>query len=334
MSSLSSKTPLTQHAIKWIEHEAKQRGLSLTGTEIKVIHDNPWSRIWRIPTSQKDWYFKETKSEDPCEARLASFLAERIPEFTLPVISANLSSGGILMPDGGVRMRELLRADRDISRWEIALSQYAGVQIVLLPYIDALQTMGVPDRRLARFPGLYEDLIAAVEQIELNTDEGLTRIETSHLRHLSPVTKKLCTELATLGIPETLHHGDLHDGNIFWSPAQQPVFFDWGDASITHPFFSLRTVFVSVENSLNTAPDSPIHARLRDRYLKGWSSFASPEDLRRAFKFAQVLSPIISALSWYQAIKSLDAVSRREYGRAVHLLLREYMVNAEGPEYV
>lgn len=333
MYSLSSEIPLSQHVIKWIEYEAKQRGLSITDTEIRVIHDNPWSRIWHITTSQVDWYFKETKSEDTCEASLASFLAERIPELVLPVISANLSSGWILMPDGGVRMRELLRADRDIARWETALSQYASVQVALVPCIDDLQTMGVPDRRLARLPGLYEDLVAAVEQIELNTDEGLTRIETGHLRYLSSATKKLCTELAAFSIPETLHHGDLHDGNIFWRH-EQPVFFDWGDASITHPFFSLRTVFVSVEISLNTAPDSPIHSELRDTYLKGWSSFASPEDLRRAFNLAQVLSPIISALSWYQTIKSLDDVSRLEYGRAVHLLLREYMANANRQGYV
>lgn len=333
MSSLSSETPLSQYAIKWIAREAKQRGLSITDTEIRVIHDNPWSRIWHIPTSLEDWYFKETKTENTCEASLASFLAKRIPTLILPVISANLSSGWILMPDGGVRMRELLRADRDIARWEIALSQYAHVQVVLASCIDDLQTMDVPDRRLARLPGLYEDLVAAVEQIELNTDEGLTQAEIDHLRHLSLTTRKLCTELAAFSIPETLHHGDLHDGNIFWRHAQ-PVFFDWGDASITHPFFSLRTVLVSVEISLNTAPDSPIHSRLRDTYLKGWSSFASPEDLLRAFNLAQVLAPIISALSWYQSIKSLDDVSRREYGRAVHLLLREYMVNADGQEYL
>lgn len=328
----SSEKPLPQQTLQWIESKAQQYRRRITHTNIVLIHENPWSVIWRIPTNQEDWYFKQVRTAESCEASLASFLAERIPKLVLPVISANWSSGWILMPDGGVRMRELLRADRDIARWEIALSQYAGIQIVLAPCIDDLQTMGVPDRRLARLPDLYEDLVNMVERLELNTDDGLSQAEIDHLRQLSSTTRKLCTDLAAFSIPETLHHGDLHDGNIFWRH-EQPVFFDWGDASITHPFFSLRTVFVSVEISLNTAPDSPVHSRLRDTYLRSWSSFASPDILLQAFKLAQVLAPIISALSWYRALRSVDIVSRREYGRAVHLLLREFMGNADAYKF-
>jgi RIO-like serine/threonine protein kinase len=61
------------------------------------------------------------------------------------------------------------------------------------------------------------------------------------LRDLAPHVETLCAELSSYNVPASLHHGDLHDGNIFVRDGGF-LFFDWGDSSVTHPFFSLRDV--------------------------------------------------------------------------------------------
>ena len=86
---------------------------------------------------------------------------------------------------------------------------------------------------------------------------GLTTAEYERLLQAAPYVANLCQKLAACGIPMSLHHNDLHDANIFFAHSR-PLFFDWGDSSIAHPFFSLRTVFVSIEYSFDLAEDDPL----------------------------------------------------------------------------
>ena len=45
-------------------------------------------------------------------------------------------------------------------------------------------------------------------------------------------------ELASYGVTETLQHDDLHDGQVFVKDGRNLI-MDWGDAVISHPFFTL-----------------------------------------------------------------------------------------------
>ncbi len=69
------------------------------------------------------------------------------------------------------------------------------------------------------------------------------------MQELAPRFAQICDELAAFGIPETLNHGDFHDGNVLVKNGRITL-FDWGDGCVAHPFVSLRTFFVSIENSL------------------------------------------------------------------------------------
>jgi len=77
----------------------------------------------------------------------------------------------------------------------------------------------------------------------------------------------LCAELAAYGLPELLQHDDLHDGQVFVRDGHHRV-LDWGDACVSHPFFTLSVTLEGVlawglddvANSVDTAP-------FRDAYL-------------------------------------------------------------------
>jgi aminoglycoside phosphotransferase (APT) family kinase protein len=80
----------------------------------------------------------------------------------------------------------------------------------------------------------------------------------------------MAAELATYGVTETLQHDDLHDGQVFVRDDRQLI-LDWGDAVISHPFFTLSVTlegFVAwglddVENAVDLAP---LVARYLRRY--------------------------------------------------------------------
>ena len=118
--------------------------------------------------------------------------------------------------------------------------------------------------------------------------------------------------------------GDFHDGNIFLESGRY-VFFDWGDCSVAHPFFSLRTVSVSLEYSLGVEEDSPEFERLLAAYLEPWQRYAPQAELLEVFRLASHLSPLCSALSWGHALSGLEPAERQDFQQAVPGLLMEYL---------
>lgn len=307
----------------WISAAAAQHNRLITGP-IEQVHERPWSTVLRVPTDAGDWYFKAVAPLLAHEVSLTHALASWIPDAVLPLLAIDEERGWLLTPDGGTRLRETLRADHDLGHWERALPIYAQAQIDLVPHVAEMLAMGVPDRRLSHLPRLITQLLADLPALEVVSEHALTAAHLHQLHSALPKLEVLCRELESYPIPATLHHGDLHDGNIFLQ-GQRPFFFDWGDASITHPFVSLRTVFVSVEITFDLPDGGAVNLPFRDAYLRTWSHFAPTADVVTVFHLAQRIAPLISALSWYRAVAPLPAESRREQGVAVHMLLREFL---------
>ena len=91
----------------------------------------------------------------------------------------------------------------------------------------------------------------------------------------------LCDRLAAFGIRETVQHDDLHDGQVFLGTGVHQV-LDWGDACVSHPFFTLSVTLEGViawgvddvEDSEDLEPHlaaylAPLRGALRRRPPRG-----------------------------------------------------------------
>ena len=105
----------------------------------------------------------------------------------------------------------------------------------------------------------------------------------------------------------------------------QFAFVDWGDASVAHPFSSLRTALVSAEIVLELPDFDSTTAPLRDVYLQTWADYDSFENVQADFRLAQRLSALVSAQSWYQEISLMPEALRGEYEHIVPSLLQEFL---------
>ena len=96
---------------------------------------------------------------------------------------------------------------------------------------------------------------------------------------------------------------------------------------MTHPFVSLRTLFVSIEIALklDDYAFTPDMAVLLDRYLEPWQRFAPKEALRAAYRISKPVAAIVSALSWYKTISPLRDSLRTQYAWILPELLREFL---------
>jgi tRNA A-37 threonylcarbamoyl transferase component Bud32 len=312
-----------EQASQWIDHTLDQQGIKRVGA-IAQPRIRAWSTILQIPTQIGDLYFKAVISDLAYEAALTKALFRWFPDCVPQILAIDPQRGWLLMADGGIKLRDVLKTTDDIQHWEALLPSYAKLQQESAQYVDELLGMGVCDRRLAILPTQFQALLDDEDAIGLNHANGLALDEYQQLQNCFDRVVRMCERLATFGIPETLHHGDLHDGNVFILNDRYR-FFDWGDSSISHPFFSLHNTYHSLRRDFNLNADSDWFKRLKSSYLNAWTDDEPTEQLELAFELAQHLATIPAALRWLPVLSSMDATTRDKYVGAVPALMRELL---------
>lgn len=317
-----------QQAHAWIRSEAARNQLQLVG-EIEQPHAVHWSTVMRVPTNRGMIFFKATASETVYEIALTQLLASLQPNVVPELIAVDTTRGWMLMRDGGEQLRASTRPTQDVKAWEPVIIEYAKLQMGLAEHADAILALGVPDHRLAALPALYSQLLADTPSLMIDQEKGLTSAEFEQLQNLKPRFEQICADLAAYGIPESINHGDFHDGNVLLNNGRI-TFFDWGDADVTHPFVSLRTWFVSMEIALNLddwAPPTAEMSRLLEKYLEAWQAYGEKEALASAYRLSRPVASIVKTLAWHQGISRMDDSLRGEYAWIVPNLLQEFMVH-------
>lgn len=211
-------------AVAWIDDRLARAGRRRTG-EPDQFHVRPWSTVLRVPTDAGTAFFKANTPELRHEALATLLLSQRVPERVPPLIADDPDVGWMLMEDAGRRLREVVAEERDLSRWDDILEGAADIARAMEPDVDQLLAAGVPDRRLSSLADQYAELVAVGDVAQ-------------RFRDAVPQVREMADELAAYAVTETLQHNDLHDGQVFVRDGRQLI-LDWGDAVISHPFFTL-----------------------------------------------------------------------------------------------
>jgi phosphotransferase family enzyme len=314
-----------KQAHDWIRAEAKRNSIQLTG-EIEQNHAYAWSTVMRVPSNEGTLFFKATAPETVYESALTQKLSGWFPDCMPELIVVDTTRGWMLMRDGGEQLRVSIRPVQDIKPWEPVITRYAELQLGLAEHVFEILASGIPDHRPAALPVLYTQLLADEASLMIDQEKGLTSAEFQQLKDLTPRFNQICADLAAFGIPDSVNHGDFHDGNVLLKNGRI-TFFDWGDASVTLPFVSLRTFFVSIEIALklDDYAFTPEMSSLLNRYLEPWQRFASQEVLLKAYRLSKPAASISKALAWHQTISRLDGSLREEYAWIVPEVLREFL---------
>ena len=233
--------------------------VDVTG-EIEQPHVRWWSTVLRVPTADGDLFFKAVAPVHRFEAGLTARLAELQPGRVTEVLDVDPERGWFLMRDAGTRLRELLESPADLYHWERVLPEYARLQLEVASRADEFLALGTPDERLTVLPQLFRELLAT-------RPHGLTEDEHRQALDAVPRFEELCLALAEDGLPETIQHDDLHDGQVFVRDGRYLV-FDWGDSCVSHPLLSLTVTLRSTAAAFNLQPGGPELRRLRDAYLE------------------------------------------------------------------
>jgi hypothetical protein len=171
--------------------------------------------------------------------------------------------------------------------------------------------LGVPDHRPAALPAHFAALLD-------DPTVAIAGERRAALRGLTQRYADACARLAEAGPEPTLQHDDLHSNNVF----RDGRFFDWGDASVGHPFHSLLVALRSMAATFDVAPGDPVLERFRDAYLEPWSLGAEGPALVELAVWTGIVG---RSLSWRRALTEAGPAELDEFGDAVGGWLEELL---------
>ncbi|HEY1488623.1 MAG TPA: phosphotransferase [Micromonosporaceae bacterium] len=265
--------------LTWPEWIAASAPSPLTAP-IEVIRERPWSMVAKVPTAGGPLWFKENRGDTRYETYLLAALAGWVPHAVLTPIAVDHERGWSLQPDGGTTVYES-GGEPDARRWEELLSRHADLQRRLIVHVPEMLAAGVPDQRPAGLMARFDRLPVPAPALALR-----------------PSLARRADELAASRVPPSLQHDDLHDNNVF----RTGEVFDWGDASIAHPFSVLLISLRVAADQLSAEPGDAVLARIRDAYLEPWSDLADRAELVRDVDNAIELGKIGRALAWQRSM--------------------------------
>jgi hypothetical protein len=313
----------------WLHGWAGAAGYRLTGS-VEQAHARLWSCMLTAPTDRGPLYLKAAEPSFAFEAPLTQALARRWPAHLPPVVAIDTARGWLLTAHGGQVLRDLVRGADGLTQWERLLAQFAQTQIESAGEVDRLIALGVPDRRLARTPQLYQEIVADREALLVGRPGGLSEEDWERAQSLRPAVEALCAELTDCGLPAGLHHDDFGPGNALLSPSGDYIFFDWSDCAVTMPLCSLFIPLRWARYVLDY--DDAALGRMREAYLGPWRAVVSGERLERALPLALRLAKLQRALTWRAWVRATGPERAWEYADSAPYFLRMFLNDDEGQD--
>jgi hypothetical protein len=306
----------------WIDAALAGVGETRRGA-FEEVHLRPWSVVWRVETDGGVRFAKAGAGSQRFEPGLLAHLATLDAALLPELVARDEARGWSITIDGGRRARDLEDKEAVLATLEGALPRFAGLQRRAAEAgVERMIALGVPDlRRSAVVPAL-ERLLHDPDSLA-GGEEALTEDERAALRERLPELDAALAVLESGPVPLSVDHGDLHDANLYVDGGGRV--FDWGDASIGHPFASLLIVDVALENRFDLVGDTPEARRLHAAYLQPWSDLAAPEELERLASEAMRLGAVPKALGWVRMLSLMPPAEVAEWRDAPSIWLRELL---------
>lgn len=294
----------------WLDDRLEHQGITFNGDYEQIRWWNV-SAVLRLQTSVGAVYFKAVPEIFSSEGRLLSDLGTRSPELIPRVIARDDERCWWLLADAGGGS---LQTTGDVGAWQDSLAAYARLQIDLMAHAGELTASGCPVVTL-------DTLATEIQWLTGNTrfltspKNGLSPEELAEFQSLALDLVSVCGRLGDLGIAPTLEHGDFHARQIIMGQAG-PVFIDWTDARIAHPFFSL-TSFLREEGFAAQEGEVAIdfeesRAMLQDAYLEQWTRMFPASVVHESYLLADQLDLINSTVTYVRMLGGMEMPSELE----------------------
>jgi hypothetical protein len=246
----------------WVDARLADAGIRRR-SELAQMWLRPRAALMSLETDRGRMWAKAVPPVFAHEVALTELLADIDPGIVPPVVAADRTLGRIITEhvDGPA----LSALDGEPGIWAATMSRLAEMQRVLASERSELASIGTVAAPIARLATDLPTLLADDDLLMVDRAGGLTGREASALRRRIPALVKACRALDASGVPDSLDHGDLAADEVIIG-VMGPVFLDWSDGSITHPFLSAAALLADRGGS------TAVTDELAAAYLGPWLS--------------------------------------------------------------
>lgn len=289
-----------QAATAWLDEQLAAAGMRRTG-DVTQPHVKAWATALRAPTDRGVVWLKAAGPGTAFEIRLYPVLHRAAPDSVLAPIAIDEPRAWIVLPDGGPTLFQQTGTDQAalVQRMTSAVADYARLQRQVQPSVPELLDRGVPDARPEVMPQRFTEAVESIAEFARSKAGEDQRAAYDRVRSMRGEVERWCERLAASRVGISIDHHDLHPGNILGEEGEPARFYDWGDAVVAHPFFSM---FVPL-NYVDAEGGGAAALRLRDAYLGEFADLAPPGALREELDLACRLAKVARTLTWHRALQ-------------------------------
>lgn len=287
-------------ATGWIRAALEDAGRS-AGGDIEI------RRLWGISATARvaaadgsvAW-FKAVFPHFAAEVPITRFLESVAPNAGPHVIASDDDAGWLLLDDVGGEPIGLEASEEQLAS---AIRSLVRIQAAMVGREGELRAAGVADRPLRL---LADDVAAAMR--EPAAIEG-PQVTPERLGRVVDWVRRQSDWLASLGLPDTLLHGDFHVFNVIERDGA-PVIIDWSDAALSHPLLEIGPWFGH--------PRAPGNAdRAWMTWLDALSAIGPVEALRPERDRVFGLAAAFQLVSYAAIVRSLEPANRYQLSDGV-----------------
>ena len=198
----------------------------------------------------------------------------------------------------------------------------AELQRELVPHGDSLVGAGLTSLAPADVLPYVQQRLDEIAALPADDPRAFEPGAADRLEAALPSIAAAVEEVASLGLPLTLNHNDLHTHNVFEVDGRMR-FFDFGDAMLTEPIGALRVPLGGMAQRLEVAMDDPRLLRAVEPALEVWSDLVPLAELRAALPSALRLGRLARCESWLRCFPSMTDEELGEFGEAAAYWLSE-----------
>ncbi|MFC5177220.1 phosphotransferase family protein [Nocardioides taihuensis] len=293
----------------WVDAVGEEHGFARRGAP-EAMKIWMLSAVLRFPVERDgkpaDLWFKATCEGFRTEPALTRAVAGLAPDLVPTIVGVDAARAWLLM--------EPLPADQDArpDRAPAVARALARLQLDARGANAALLLSGAPDRGLTgTLAGLRACIHDSVEADAMGEE----------LRHEAAESEEWLAdrlrELWAWGLPDTLSHGDLHLGNVAWD-GERPVFYDWTDTCLTHPFFDARHLADSAaDECADDADKEAARAAVWEAYAEAWRAAYPDLDLDAVWAQVRLAEAVFQMISYENIARAQTPDTRWELSGVV-----------------